>query len=103
MLFSLTTNTKFLHKIILDTVPGSNPLLPDNKWLGITFRTSKTYIRFEDQLPYLSNGRLLELASKEQETEFYKLRGQENRELNFAYPALNYTVNVADRMIPVTN
>jgi hypothetical protein len=100
MLFSVATNTKFQHKIVLEPVPNAKPLVLDNKWLGITFRTSKTYIQFRDNVPRFSNGTLLELASKEQETEFYKLRGQENRELNFVYPELTYTVNEADRMMP---
>lgn len=100
ILFSTATNTKFLHKIVLDAVPNSKPLAADNKWLGITFRKSKTYIQFENNLPHFSNGKLLELANKEQETAFYKLRGEENRNLNFVYPDLTYTVNVADTMKP---
>ncbi|PWV54332.1 2-oxoglutarate-Fe(II)-dependent oxygenase superfamily protein [Chitinophaga sp. S165] len=100
MLFSLTTNTKFLHKIVLDAAPNPKQSASDNRWLGITFRTSKTYIRFENNLPYFSNGKLLELANKEQEAEFYKLRGEENRDMNFVYPDLTYTVNAADIMMP---
>lgn len=100
VLFSLATNTKFLHKIVLDAVPNSKSQIPGNKWLGITFRTSKTYIQFEDNVPLFSNGKRLELADKEQETTFYKLRGEENRNLNFVYPELTYTVNVADTMLP---
>ncbi|HEY8896554.1 MAG TPA: hypothetical protein VIM79_17130 [Niastella sp.] len=100
MLFSVATNTKFQHKIVLDPVPNAKPSAADNKWLGITFRTSKTYIQFHNNQPHFSNGKLLELANKEQEAEFYKLRGQENRELNFVYPELSYTINVADRMRP---
>lgn len=100
MLFSLATNTKFLHKIVLDAAPDPKQLVADNKWLGITFRRSKTYIQFENNLPHFSNGELLTLANKEQETEFYKLRGEENRNLNFVYPDLTYTVNAADIMRP---
>ncbi len=99
ILFSTTANTKFLHKIVLDAVPPK-PTASDNRWLGITFRTSKTYIRFEDKVPRFPNGKPLELANKEQEAEFYKLRGQENRELNFTYPELTYTINAADAMMP---
>jgi hypothetical protein len=84
----------------LEPVSNVKPLATDNKWLGITFRTSKTYIQFHNNLPHFSNGRILELANKEQETEFFKLRGQENRALNFVYPELNYTINVADTMVP---
>lgn len=100
MLFSTATNTKFLHKIVLDAAPNSKTPAPDNKWLGITFRQSKTYIQFKDNLPYFANGKPLELANKEQESEFYKLRGQENRSVDFVYPELTYTVNVADMMAP---
>lgn len=98
ILFSVATNTKYQHKIVLNPVP--KPLATDNKWLGITFRTSKTYIQFRDNVPHFLNGTLLELANKEQETEFFKLRGQENRELDFVYPELSYTINEADRMMP---
>ena len=100
ILFSIATNTRFQHKIVLDPAPNSKPSAPDNKWLGITFRKSKTYIQFKDNVPHFSNGKLLALANKEQESAFYKLRGQENRELNFVYPELTYTVNVADMMRP---
>lgn len=100
VLFSVATNTKFLHKIVLDAAPDSKSLVPGNKWLGITFRTSKTFIQFKNNAPYFSNGTPLELANKEQETMFYKLRGQENRELNFVYPDLTYTINAADTMMP---
>lgn len=100
VLFSVANNNKFLHKIVLDAAPNSKLLASDNKWLGVTFRTSKTYIQFKNGLPYFSNGKLLELANKEQEAEFYKLRGEENRSLDFVYPELGYTVNVGDTMMP---
>lgn len=100
VLFSVATNTKFQHKIILEPAPGSKMLVPDNKWLGITFRVSKTYIQFIREEPCFSNGKRLELANEEQETDFYKLRGQENRSTDFTYPELTYTLNAADMMIP---
>ncbi len=65
----------------------------DNKWLGITFRKSKTYIQFRDNLPCFSTGELFKLADKEQESEFFQLRGQENRSLDFVYPDLSYTIS----------
>jgi hypothetical protein len=55
--------------------------------LGITFQTSKMYIQFRDNVPHFSNGKILELANKEQETEFYKLRGQEKQKFEFCLPA----------------
>lgn len=103
ILFSVGTNNKFLHKIVLDRISHQKPLQSDNKWLGITFRKSKTFIEFEDNLAYFSNGQLLELANEEQKTEFFKLRGQENRLLDFVYPKLSYTLSIADRLIPINN
>ncbi|MFC3157678.1 2OG-Fe(II) oxygenase superfamily protein [Chryseobacterium arachidis] len=99
VLFSVETNRKFQHKIILDSKQNPKPLT-DNKWLGITFRTSKTCIQFKNDIPYFSTGELFTLADKEQESDFFKLRGQENRSLDFAYPDLSYTISPADLMIP---
>ncbi|MDJ1482357.1 alpha-ketoglutarate-dependent dioxygenase AlkB [Cytophagaceae bacterium YF14B1] len=103
VLFSSETNTKFQHKIILKPTPNGKPIVPDIKWLGITFRTSKTYIQFNDNLPYFVTGDLLELANQEQESEFFKLRGQENRSLDFVYPNLTYTLSLADRIVPMNS
>ncbi|KAA2240268.1 alpha-ketoglutarate-dependent dioxygenase AlkB [Chitinophaga agrisoli] len=100
VLFSLAANTKFQHKIVLDAAPHPKKMGADNRWLGITFRTSKTFIRFDDNMPRFANGKLLELANSEQEKEFYKLRGEENRGVGFVYPELMYTVNAADMMMP---
>jgi len=99
VLFSLATNTQFQHKIVLEPAKGPKPPI-DNKWLGITFRKSKTWIRFKDNLPYLPNGEVLQLADETQRKEFYKLRGQENKSLNFEYPLLPYTISVADTLVP---
>jgi hypothetical protein len=95
VLFSVENNTKFVHKIVLDGEPHS-----DNRWLGITFRTSKTYIQFDGEVARFANGAVLELADKLQEKEFYTLRGAENRSIGFEYPELVYTINKADRMKP---
>ena len=72
----------------------------DNRWLGVTFRQSNTFIQFNDGQPYLPNGELLQLADEAQRKEFYGLRGQENRGLDFSYPTLNYTISIADTMMP---
>lgn len=101
VLFSIETNKKFQHKIIL-SVPPNSQTLNDNKWLGITFRTSKTYIEFKNGIPYFPNGELLTLANTDKESEFFKLRGQENRELDFVYPNLQYTISNADLLPPIS-
>ena len=100
VLFSLKTNTEFLHKIILESVPSLKKSESDNKWLGITFRKSKTFVEFKEGLPYFSTGELLELANDDQKAEFFKLRGQENSVTNFIYPKLLYTLSVGDTLVP---
>lgn len=100
ILFSLATNTKFLHKIVLDTIGRQKSSESDNKWLGITFRQSKTLIQFRENLPCFANGQLLKLADETQQKEFYQLRGQENRNMDFVYPEIAYTLSVSDTMLP---
>lgn len=100
VLFSVETNKRFQHKIILNS-PNNSDTAPDNRWLGITFRNSKTHIQFRDGTPYFSTGEQFTLANTDQESEFFKLRGQENRELNFAYPNLQYTISNADLLPPI--
>jgi len=100
ILFSLSTNTKFQHKIVLETVKGMKPTEFDNRWLGITFRKSSTMLKFKNDLPCMPNGEILTLADETQKREFYSLRGQENRSMNFVYPEINYTLSAADIMKP---
>lgn len=98
ILFSLTVNSKFYHKIILEH--KQKRLQTENKWLGITFRKSKTFIEFKNNLPYFKNGKLLEFATNEQKKEYYKLRGTENRSTAFKYPKIDYTLSKADTVTP---
>lgn len=100
ILFPLSTNSKYQHKIILDTSSNKRDLLEDNKWLGITFRKSKTFIEFKNNLPYFKNGEELKLADENQYREFYKLRGQENKSMDFEYPWIGYTLSKSDTMMP---
>lgn len=100
ILFSLPTNSKFFHKIILEQVPKQKPPDSENKWLGITFRKSKTFIQFKDNLPYFSDGTVLKLANDVQKKEYYLLRGEENRNIDFNYPKIDYTLSKADTIIP---
>jgi hypothetical protein len=69
----METNRNYLHKIILD---GTG----DNRWLGITFRKSKTFIDLSHGTP---DGTDLTLATGEQRNEFYKLRSLENLYIDF--------------------
>jgi len=88
ILFQLSTNQQYLHKIILE----NNKSNQNNKWLGITFRLSKTFIN------PINN--VLKLANEEESKNFYKLRSEENKSLNFQYPEINYTISMSD-LLPV--
>lgn len=92
VLFSVDTNNKHLHKIILDNNSSAG-----TSWLGITFRQSKTFISFHNELPYFfPTNKILTLATTEQRKEFYELRNQENLLTDFTYPEINYTISNGD-------
>ncbi len=99
--FSLETNTRYAHKIVLDPVPSPRSPEPDNRWLGLTLRKSRTHVRFDDGLPRFADGAPLVLADEAQRKAFYRLRGQENRSMEFTYPRLDYTISAADMLAPV--
>jgi len=91
ILFSTNTNSKYLHKIILE-----NRELPSN-WLGITYRKSKTFLKFESDIPFfLDTGKPLILANEDTKKEFYKFRSLENSNIEYAYPEINYTISGGD-------
>ncbi|PSJ30493.1 hypothetical protein B7P34_00235 [Streptosporangium nondiastaticum] len=95
--FSVASNRRLRHKIVLD--PSLQAA--DNQWLGVTFRTSKTFVRFSDGHAYLPQGARLTSADEEQRREFYQLRRRENKETGFIYPPLTYTISESDLMPPV--
>ncbi|MEV7770036.1 alpha-ketoglutarate-dependent dioxygenase AlkB [Kitasatospora sp. NPDC086791] len=95
--FSVDSNRRLRHKIVLET-PGR---AADNQWLGVTFRTSKTFVRFRDGHAYLPQGARLTPADDEQSREFYRLRRRENHETDFVYPSLTYTISESDLLPPV--
>ncbi|MFE2167944.1 hypothetical protein ACFXB3_23225 [Streptomyces sp. NPDC059447] len=95
--FSVESNRRLRHKIVLDRPVDTT----DNPWLGVTFRTSKTLVRFHEGHPYLPQGPRLAQADDEQAKEFYRLRRLENHETDFAYPPLTYTISESDLMPPV--
>ncbi|MFF7446696.1 MULTISPECIES: alpha-ketoglutarate-dependent dioxygenase AlkB [unclassified Streptomyces] len=95
--FSLDTNRRFRHKIVWD----GSARAADNQWLGVTFRTSKTLVRFDDGQVQLPQGARLVVADEEQRREFYRLRRRENEETDFVYPPLTYTVSESDLLPPL--
>ena len=96
VLFSADTNRKVRHRILLDPEAAD----PDNRWLGVTFRTSKTYVHVRDGQPRLADGTPLTLADEEERHEFLRLRRRENQETDFAYPRLTYTLSQSDLVPP---
>ncbi|NEB40526.1 alpha-ketoglutarate-dependent dioxygenase AlkB [Streptomyces sp. SID14515] len=97
VVFSVASNRRLKHKIVLDAPDRT----ADNPWLGVTFRTSKTLVRFRDGHAYLPQGARLTSADDEQQSEFYRLRRRENKETDFVYPSLTYTISESDLMPPV--
>jgi len=96
VVWSLETNRRYKHKIVLDGAAKA----PENQWLGITFRTSKSFVQVRDGQACFEDGTPLTLADEEQSREFYKLRRRENEERNFAYPKLSYTISKSDMLSP---
>ncbi|MFD5421735.1 alpha-ketoglutarate-dependent dioxygenase AlkB [Streptomyces sp. NPDC127069] len=97
VVFSVESNRRLRHKIVLD---GPAPA-EDDEWLGVTFRTSKTLLRFRDGQAHLPGGELLVRADEDQSREFYRLRRRENQETDFVYPPLTYTISESDLLPPV--
>ena len=96
VVFSTGANRRFRHKIILDAPPQA----PENPWLGITFRTSKTFVQLRGGGTYLPDDTPLTLADGEQRREFYQLRRRENEEAGFIYPRITYTISESDLRPP---
>ncbi|MEU2130042.1 alpha-ketoglutarate-dependent dioxygenase AlkB [Streptomyces sp. NPDC018352] len=95
--FSVASNRRLKHRIVLDAPAQA----ADNQWLGVTFRTSKTLVRFHDGHAHLPQGARLMSADDEQRREFYQLRRRENNETDFSYPLLTYTISESDLLPPV--
>lgn len=96
IVFSADTNRRFRHRIVLDPATGA----PDNPWLGLTFRASKTWVRVRDGQPRLADGTPLTLANDEQRHEFLRLRRRENQETDFVYPHVTCTLSPSDLWPP---
>ncbi|MCX2179244.1 hypothetical protein KV205_01685 [Streptomyces sp. SKN60] len=98
--FSVDSNRRLRHKIVWDA-PAGTADAADNPWLGVTFRTSKTLVRYRDGNAYLPQGTRLMPADEEQRHEFYRLRRRENNETDFVWPPLTYTLSESDLLPPV--
>lgn len=104
VIFSTNINKQFLHKILLK---NTNNIKSNKQWLGFTFRCSKIFIKFINEIPYFVNNintnnntniiiHQLYLANEVEKKEFFKLRGLENRLIEFKYPTIYFTINPSD-------
>ncbi len=98
VVFSTAVNRRFKHKIVL--VDGLRQ--SENPWLGFTFRTTNTFIRYGGEGAFFADGTPLTMADEATQRAFYKLRSRENKETNFTYPPLATTLSESDLMAPVT-
>ena len=96
VVFSADTNRRFRHRIVPDPAAGE----PDNVWLGVTFRASKTWVHVHDGQPRLADGTPLTAADDEQRREFLRLRRRENEETDFVYPRVTWTLSPSDLWPP---
>lgn len=93
VLFSEATNQAHVHKI---EAAGSDKLA-GGRWMGLTFRLSKTLIRFTDGIPHFTaNNMKLRMADEEEQREFYIMKGQENATADHAYPEIAFTISDSD-------
>lgn len=100
IMFDTNTNGEHIHKIVL-TNPNAKPNPNPNVWLGITLRTSKTFIKFDNLKPYFADTmEEFVLATDQEKKEFYTLRSQENKSIGFTYPYINYTISPSDLINP---
>lgn len=96
VVFSVGANRRLRHRIVL----RGGARGAENRWLGVTLRTSRTVVRYRDGGAYLPDGTQLALADEDQRHAFYRLRGRENREVDFEYPRVPFTLSESDLVPP---
>ena len=99
VIFSTAMNRDHLHKIEGRDLPKDH----DNRWMGFTLRLSKTFVTFVDgEACVIRRGesklRELTLATDEERKAFYRYKGLENKETDFEYPEICYTISPSDLM-----
>ncbi len=89
VIFDKHTNSEWVHKIVLE----NNNASFDNKWLGITFRLSKTFINSKEPLMLINKN-----DNKDLYSEYITQRSWENKEVGFVWPITNVTISPSDIM-----
>lgn len=96
VVFDTQANRRHRHQIVLR---GPGPTL-GNRWLGVTFRTSKTVVTYHGGRALFADGADLTLADEERRRMFFAHRRRENHETDFAYPRVDDTVSESDLLPP---
>ena len=96
VVFSLDTNRRFRHRIVLDPACRGG----EDRWLGVTFRVSKSFVRYGGGVARFEDAVSLTPATEDQRREFYGWRTRENSETDFAYPRVTYTLSESDLRPP---
>lgn len=97
IIFSTKTNKEHVHQIVLEKDnPDKNTI-----WLGITFRLSKTFVNFIENVPNIYPSNIpLRLANDEEKQKFFIFKSQENSNIDFTYPIdIDYTLSPSDLLL----
>ncbi|KAF3915569.1 hypothetical protein ABW21_db0205698 [Orbilia brochopaga] len=98
VIFSTAANQKHLHKIEGKGLPKNH----DNRWMGLTLRLSKSFVKFVNGVPCLIRGKSelgeLKDATEAERRAFFGYKGLENRTTDYEYPDIRYTISPSDRM-----
>jgi hypothetical protein len=93
LLFSTETNKNHVHKIILNNTSDNS------EWIGITFRLSKTFIKFDEKnIPRFLNNQILRIANEEEIQQFRQYKNLENITVDFIYPEIDFSISPSDLM-----
>jgi hypothetical protein len=86
ILFSTATNALHVHSIMGNGCK--------RRWLGVTFRLSKTFVeRRGDELYFAGSDKLLRRATEEETLEMRKCKSMENSEIEYVWPEMDYTIS----------
>jgi hypothetical protein len=115
----VATNSSSRHQQESDATDDAS-VDPDDAWMGVTFRTSKTFLDYhgreksegedsEDssqsvEVYFHNTSQRLRLADPSEVRNCFKLRRQENESKSreeFAYTLLDYTISPGDLLTPV--
>ncbi|EPS45655.1 hypothetical protein H072_345 [Dactylellina haptotyla CBS 200.50] len=98
IVFSTAANKSHVHKIEGKNLPRGY----ENRWMGVTLRLAKSHVRFVDGVAYLVSGGEemgeLAIATDSEKGAFFRYKGMENREVDYEYPDIRYTISPSDRM-----